>query len=217
MNVATLEALSGVLTRDMNWRIREISDLKHSIRVGPAQLRQSTMRAAIPIFYAHWEGHVRVCATGYVSHIALKRLEFKQILRSYMIANLRGEFDRLSGQPLSKMQQIALIEKIFATEIDHFRSRSDYLVDTRSNLSYGTLCEILTVLGLEASSFEADELFIDKILLHKRNNIAHGQSITLADDELEDIAGRTIGIMRTFRNLVENAALVGAYKRAPSA
>jgi hypothetical protein len=91
------------------------------------------------------------------------------------------------------------------------------LVDTKSNLSFATLCEILNVLGIEQSLFEPDESFIDRILLHKRNNIAHGQNILLTDDELEDISNKTIGLMRTFRNLVENAALAGAYKKSPSA
>jgi len=215
MNVATVDSLSNELIRDMNWRIREISDLKQAIRTIPPALRASSMRASIPIFYAHWEGHVRVCATGYVLHISMRRLEYKELTRGYMLATLRSEFNRLSGKSLSKLEQMKFIETVFNTEAQRFGSKSEYLVDTKSNLSFATLCEILNVIGIDGALFEPEESFIDRILLDKRNNIAHGQNIVLTDDELEDISSKTIGLMRTFRNLVENAALAQAYKKTP--
>jgi hypothetical protein len=50
--------------------------------------------------------------------------------------------------------------------------------------------------------------------LECRNFIAHGATVALDETEQEDMIERTIGLMRSFQNCIENAALLGAYKRA---
>lgn len=212
MSVATIDALSDTLVRDMTWRLREISDLKHAIRTIPEALRESALRAAVPIFYAHWEGHIRVCAAGYVRHISSRRLEYQQLKRGFMLAALRSDFDRLAARSPSRPEQIQLVENVFAAQTKRFVSDKGHLVDTRSNLSFEVLCEILEVVGIPAELFASEESFIDKVLLHKRNNIAHGQNIVLTSDEIDEMSEKIIGLMRTFRNLVENAALAGDYR-----
>lgn len=212
MKLITVDDLSDALTRDMTWRIREISDLKQGIRLVPEQLRQTSARAAVPILYAHWEGHVRVCATSYVRHISNKRLKYKELYKGYMLAALRSDLDRLGKQAASKVEQISLISRVFEVQEARFSNDRGYLVDTRSNLSYSALSEILAVIGLKIDVFTQEETFIDKILLDKRNNIAHGQDVSLPGSEIDEIADRTIGLMRSFRNIVENAALLAEYR-----
>lgn len=212
MRVATIDDLSQSLTADMTWRIREITDLRANVRT--AATKVSSIRATIPILYAHWEGHVKICAEGYVGFVAARRMRFGELQTGFLLAPLRSDFDRISSGRISKIDQILLIRKASETEHHTFRGNFKKLIETRSNLSHDVLCEILGVLGIDASEFDGEADFIDRILLERRNFIAHGATAYLDEDALEDMIERTIGLMRSFQNCIENAALMGAYKRA---
>jgi hypothetical protein len=212
MRVSTIDELSDSLTADMTWRIREITDLRANVRTAPTKL--SSIRATIPILYAHWEGHVKVCAEAYVGFVAARRMRFKELQYGFSLVPLRSDFDRLSSGKLSKMDQISLIQRTDEMEHHTFRGNFKKLIETRSNLSYDVLREILGVLGIDAAEFESEADFIDRILLERRNFIAHGATVSLDEASLADMIERTIGLMRCVQNCVENAALLGAYKRA---
>ena len=212
MKVSTIDELSNSLTTDMTWRIREITDLRANVRT--AATKQSSIRATIPILYAHWEGHVKICAEAYVGFVSARRMRFSELQYGFSLAPLRSDFDRLSSGNMSKVDQILLIRKTGETEQHTFRGNFKKLVETRSNLSHDVLCEILSVLGIDTSGFEGEADFIDRILLERRNFIAHGATVNLDEAALEEMIDRTIGLMRSFQNCIENAALLGTYKRA---
>jgi hypothetical protein len=75
--------LSDQMDRDMNWRLKELSDMKDAIRRADSTTRQALLRAFIPLMYAHWEGHVRFCATKYFQHIALRRKPYRTCRSSF--------------------------------------------------------------------------------------------------------------------------------------
>ncbi len=54
--------------------------------------------------------------------------------------------------------------------------------------------------------------FLDKILLGRRNNIAHGQFIEIDSDMLRDMSDRVIEMMRKFNNLVDNEVNLQGYR-----
>jgi hypothetical protein len=74
----TEDDFSGQITEDRR-RIREISDLKASIRAGDDNLRRVLLRALVAICYAHWEGYVRFSAKKYLEHVALRRLKYGEL------------------------------------------------------------------------------------------------------------------------------------------
>jgi hypothetical protein len=211
MRVSTIDELSNSLTSDMTWRIREITDLRANVRITAA--KQASIRATVPILYAHWEGYVKICAEAYVGFVAARRLRFGDLQYGFSLSSLRGDFDRLSSGKISKIDQILLIQKTGETESHTFRGGFKKLIETRSNLSHDVLCEILSVLGIDAQNFAGEADFIDRILLERRNFIAHGAIVNLDEDALEDMIDRTIGLMRSFQSCIENAALLGTYKR----
>src|SRR6476620_963996 len=152
MRVSTLDELSNSLTTDMTWRIREITDLRANVRT--ATTKRSSIRATIPILYAHWEGHVKICAEAYVGFVAARRMRFGELKYGFSLAPLRSDFDRLSSGTMSKVEQIFLIRRTGETEHHTFRGNFKKLIETRSNLSYDVLCEILSVLGIDSAEFD---------------------------------------------------------------
>ena len=65
---------------------------------------------------------------------------------------------------------------------------------------------------MEYDLFESKEKFIDVRLVGKRNHIAHGGA---SDVELEDfieVTEEVISLMATFKNLLENSAILEKYK-----
>ena len=212
MRVSTIDELGNSLTSDMTWRIREITDLRAAVRT--AATKQSSIRATIPILYAHWEGHVKICAEAYVGFVAARRMRFSDLQYGFSLVSLRSDFDRFASGKVSKLDQILLVRKAAEIESHTFRGSFKKLIETRSNLSHDVLCEILGVLGISTAEFNGEGDFIDLILVERRNFIAHGATVALDEAELEEMIERTIGLMRSFQNCIENAPLLGAYKRA---
>jgi hypothetical protein len=88
----------------------------------------------------------------------------------------------------------------------------EQIVTAMSNLNSAVLGNLCEYLSIDVKQFEGDYDFIDKILLYRRNNIAHGQYIIVDEDGLEQMSDRVIKIMRLFNNLVENDVVLGAYR-----
>jgi hypothetical protein len=88
------------------------------------------------------------------------------------------------------------------------------LINTGSNLKFSVLQDICTVCGLNSAKFSSEEDFIDRILLKRRNAIAHGDGAEVAIGEVDDVIQRTIGLMRLFKNELENTIYSKGYLAA---
>jgi hypothetical protein len=73
------------------------------------------------------------------------------------------------------------------------------------------LRDICRVCGIPFTEFEKEDAFINVLMLKRRNEIAHGQEVYLKEGEIDDLSARAVGIMRTFRNLLENKIYDGSY------
>jgi hypothetical protein len=62
--------------------------------------------------------------------------------------------------------------------------------------------------------FEDYESFIDSILLKRRNAIAHGEDTFIQKDDLDELAQKTISLMRMFGDALDNIIQLQAYKAA---
>lgn len=73
------------------------------------------------------------------------------------------------------------------------------------------LHDICRVCGIPFTEFEKEDAFINVLMLKRRNEIAHGEEVYLKESEIDELSARAIGIMRTFRNLLENKIYDGTY------
>jgi hypothetical protein len=208
----TADEFSAAITSDLTWRIREISDLRAAIRRIDASLRPSVLRAGVPLIYAHWEGHVIVVARAYVDFLAIRRPEYSTIRPSFRLNEFFNDFKTLGQTRLNYRQQIDLISKIVDSGSTQMRRIDGEVVSSLSNLNSGVLKDICEYLSVDTGNFKDDYDFIDKILLHRRNNIAHGQFMNIDEAALLEMSDRVIKLMRSFNNLVENDVVLGAYR-----
>lgn len=58
--------------------------------------------------------------------------------------------------------------------------------------------------GVDHSDFEDDEIFVDRVLLKRRNAIAHGEDEMISVDEMDQLVYRVLSLMSRFSNLLEN-------------
>ena len=80
-----------------------------------------------------------------------------------------------------------------------------------SNLSSSVLREIVCMLGLDYSFYEPKNILIDEKLLKMRNEIAHGNYISIDQKEYDELYFKVIEMMDTFRNQIDNCAATKKY------
>jgi hypothetical protein len=114
----------------------------------------------------------------------------------------------------SVAEQIDLIERIAESERRQFRSPEYEIVSSRANLNSDVLRGICRYLSFDFSAFEGELDFIDKVLIHRRNSVAHGEYLPVDAADFEEMSGRVIGLMRSFRNAADNMAQTEGYRRA---
>ena len=110
------------------------------------------------------------------------------------------------------MEQVAFLSNVVDSGGLPLRTVDVDILSTRSNLNSAVLQDLCCFLSLDITQFESDFDFLDKILLYRRNNIAHGQFIEIDIDTLRDMSERVIEMMRKFNNLVDNEVNLQGYR-----
>lgn len=204
--------LSGQLIQDRTWRLKEISDLKSAIERADVILRKALLRAFVAICYAHWEGYVRFAALKYLEHVALRKFSFAelhpQFLRNYFLPRLASLM--VSGKSVA--ERCLLVDEILNASDRRFTRANDDLVSTKSNLSYAVFSDICLICGISLAKFAPDELFIDILLLKRRNAIAHGEETFIDTSDLEDLSNKTVSLIRGFGDELDNHVVLRKYR-----
>lgn len=208
---STDERLSDRFDSDFTWRLKEFSDLKDAIRVSSVASRSALLRAPVAMLYAHWEGYVRFCADGYFDYVTIRRHRFSE-LESQLYANyFLARIGALSSQRMSLHDRCALVNDIVGSRENRFSRINKNLIDTGSNLTSRALQNICVVCSIDFGPFDADADFIDRILVKRRNHIAHGNEVYIRPDEVDDLVSKVVSLMRLFRNALENKVYQRSY------
>jgi hypothetical protein len=206
----TAEEFTAFITSDLTWRIREISDIRSTAAI--ASLPRAVLRASVPLMYAHWEGHVSVVSRAYLDFLALRRLRYSNLKQSFRLNAFFTTIRRMTQARASYMEQVAFLSNVVDSGGSQLRTVDGDILSTRSNLNSAVLRDLCCFLSLDITKFESDFDFLDKILLYRRNNIAHGQFIEIDFDTLQDMSERVIEMMRKFNNLVDNEVNLQGYR-----
>ena len=78
------------------------------------------------------------------------------------------------------------------------------LIDTKSNLNTDVIKEICVICSVESLHFETKRVFLDQLLLKRRNAIAHGQQEFIHEAGMNDLVADILALMQHFRTLLEN-------------
>ncbi|MBA2918715.1 hypothetical protein GON01_12480 [Sphingomonas sp. MAH-20] len=207
---STPAEFSTLVIENFNWRLRELSALKLAVSQATGTDRDALIRALVVMCYAHWEGHAKFCADRYLEYLTRRRLRFSEISsRFYEVRFVR---ELAAASDLDYSRRTELVRKILSSKEDRFSNFSKELVNTRSNLNSMVLQELCLVCDLDYTDFEAESDFIDRILLRRRNEIAHGENVFLEAVDPVDLVNRTTALMRLFRDKLDATVSLEGYK-----
>jgi hypothetical protein len=203
--------LSDIFDADLIWRRKELSDIKAAIQRADLPSRSALLRAIVTTSYAHWEGYVRTCATRYFEYLALRRQPFTEFERQVYVNSFLLRLDALHRGGVSVDERCRLVNDILDNHNLRFSYINPNLIDTRSNLNTDVIKDICLICGLDSTHFEDNRAFLDRLLLKRRNAIAHGQQEYITFDEIDDFVSNVLGLLASFRNLLENKVYSKAY------
>lgn len=209
----TPDEFSRQVQQDFLWRFKEITDIKSSIGKASSFLSSNTaIRALVVLTYAHWEGHIKYCAERFADYLSMRRMRFRELSDHFYEVRFAREIQN-SGR-LSLEDTCALVKKVRSSTDDRFSHFPRDIIDTKSNLNSDVLKNICMICGIRFELFQPHADFIDRILLARRNAIAHGENSLVFAVDPDDLSERTITIMRTFRDECEASITLGHYKSA---
>lgn len=206
--------LADQLDSDLTWRLRELSDLKIAIKNSQPPARTVLLRSLVTILYAHWEGHIRFCAEKYFEHVALRKYPYDRLERQLYVNRFLAPLDAIYRRRLSVGERCRLISEVLDSRQERFSRVSPSLIDTRSNLNSDVLKDLCLICAVDFSYFEAKTVFIDVILLKRRNSVAHGEETHIYSDELDDLVEEGVGLMRAFKQALQNKVYAKSYLAA---
>ncbi|MDB6067607.1 MAG: hypothetical protein JWR26_3815 [Pedosphaera sp.] len=210
----TESELSFHLDSELNWRRRELSDLKAAIRSADVIAKTVLLRALVTMAYAHWEGYVRISATKYFTHITLKKRPFRELDGQFYKNTFLARLDAFFRSKGSTQESCSFIATILESHDSRFAYINPQLIDTKSNLNTDVIKDLCLICSFDNAFFENDRLFIDLTLLRKRNAIAHGQEDGIDVREVDTIVDKTLALMGHFKTLIENKVYTKGYLRS---
>lgn len=210
----TENQLSDRFDSDLVWRRKELSDIKLAIKKADSASKSVLLRALITVCYAHWEGYVRVCSNAYFEYLTARRLLYSKLKRQLYVNSFLIRLNTLSNSRNNIEARCNLVNDILDGMGGRFTHINPDLIDTRSNLSTDVVKDICLICGVDGGYFEEQRSFIDKMILKRRNAIAHGQPEYISEVDIDDLVANVLSLMRHFSVLLENNIYLEAYKAA---
>jgi MAE_28990/MAE_18760-like HEPN len=206
----TRAAFQEFLDKEFAWRLKEIADINESIRTAEPTSRKSLIRAGIPILYAHWEGFVKAASEAILNFISNQGLPYRTLKPCFIVFGAKKQV-RDIGTSGSAAQNIAAVE-FFLNELDS-RAEIAFLgsINTDANLSSTVFERIATSIGVNTGAYETKYVLIDKSLVERRNNIAHGEFLDVDREDFGKLTDEVIVLLRFYKNDLQNMVQTSQY------
>lgn len=172
------------------------------------------LRALITICYAHWEGYIRFASKKYLEYVALRKFQYGELDRQFFQNYFLPRLAALSTSKTSIADRCALVNAILNSSDHRFSHVNDDLINTKANLNFSVFADICLVCCVPLQLFADKSIFIDMVLLKRRNAIAHGEETFVAIDDLDEVTSETVALMRAFGDALENHVYLKSYKAA---
>lgn len=210
MKVRTINELQDKLDNEIQWRKKELIDYKFVVEAN----RNSTtliplIRGGIALSYAHWEGFVKISSSFFVNYVSIKKIPLDQMQINFLALSYMKRMNKGNGID----ECINIISDILSNTQKPCKINDKDIIETKSNLKFHVLKDILTSLGFEKSHFLSKENFIDKKLVEPRNDIAHGTYRDVVYEDYKTVHDNIIPLMEYYKTLIENSSALQSYKK----
>lgn len=171
-----LNNLKQELESERDWRVAELTKMKLLLRRiqenEGAEYETIFLKMTIPSIYAQWEGFCVASFKILMDYINGKQLDAPTVSYNVLTYANREVYRRLQGKQ-SFFQKVDFSKgfiKIYNGKISIVGK-----LDTKSNLNYDALSEILQIFEMDITKFSCHEKTLNK-LVNIRNAIAHGKN-----------------------------------------
>lgn len=205
----TYDGLSRKLYNEFSWRRKELTLLKSKIPIEANPLQSAMLRSALPLLYAHWEGYVKLTMSYYLEYVSKKYLKHSELKSSFIALSLQNKLGDLSNTNFENRTKI--IEFIFNDIDKQSNIPRKNIINTKSNLKFDVLKEILFILDLDDSHIDGKKDLIND-LVTERNHIAHGEHQLVDYKTYENFHNDIIALMEYLKTIIENNASQEKYK-----
>ncbi|WP_131769737.1 MAE_28990/MAE_18760 family HEPN-like nuclease [Candidatus Protofrankia californiensis] len=215
----TVNDIADLLDGTLSWRRMELLALGAAIEdaerhANGSPLARALARSGVALLYAHWEGFVKEACQGYVDFVARRRLRLEELNDGFLRTVLLSLSKRaIAGDDVGID---ALVDAVRRPTESRARMSKNSIVDTKSNLRFAVLAEIMESVGFEIEPFTTKDKLIDKSLCDNRNSIAHGRSIYPDVGSFNALRDEVLEMMETLRDLILSAVRQQSYRAIPS-
>jgi hypothetical protein len=203
MSVQTLNDLQDALDEGLAWRRIELHAMSGEIeraerRSATSPLARALARSGLAILYAHWEGYTKDACQSYVDFVTRRRLRIGELSDGLALSAVRDLIKReQNGDDLAKSH---ILEALRRPQNARARIPRKTAVNTKSNLRYEVLIEILELVDVPYSTIATKQKLIDASLCDARNGIAHGRYVVLNLGEFEALRIEILEMLEWLRD-----------------
>jgi MAE_28990/MAE_18760-like HEPN len=210
----TLSLLQDYLDGELAWRIKELADMKYSVKKAESDRKRTVIRASLALLYAHWEGFIKNSATAYLEFVDSQGHRYCELASCFVVIGLKKS---LNDMVVSKRSHssIAALEFIRGEMEQKARLSLDSAIRTDSNLSSTVFSNICIAVGINPATYETKYKLVDESLLNRRNKIAHGEFVDVNPEQYRTLTDEVLFILRNFKTDIQNAASLKSYIARP--
>ena len=145
--INTFDNLTYKLDEEFSWRRKELFLLKSKIPTIKNPLQSVMLRSALPLLYAHWEGFVKLTMSYYLEFVSNKHLKNEELNSTFLALSLQNKLGDLTNSTFEN--RVKIIDLLFTDLSKKSNIPKKNIVNTKSNLKFEVLVEILFTLDLD--------------------------------------------------------------------
>lgn len=170
-----------ILERDLQWREAELASLKVLFVKAEEKsvARSSLLRAMWALLYAHFEGFTKYCWDTILDHIQAEQLPRSDLDEKFAVLAFEKDFGGLRGNLASQAIWDFFHSEMPAALTKNADFPEELRLKTESNLWPNVFERETMKLGITCPELNKHRQRI-KTLVARRNDIAHGKSMTIA-------------------------------------
>jgi hypothetical protein len=210
MRLRTVLELQDYLDHELAWRVKEIDYTKTAIQRASGNAQSAIARAGLALLYAHWEGFVKGSSEALLNFVLQKRFKYRQLRPCFIAHGLAAHLDVLAASHKHHVRFETVqfvIEKLDEQATFPWKD----VIRTQGNLSSEVFRSVVAAIAIDPARYESRYNWIDKVLLARRNRIAHGERMEFSASEFPSLADETLTLLRWFKTDIENSVATKAY------
>lgn len=211
MKIRSKEELQDCLTNDLAWRKKELSNLLNDVNTASPKKLPTSLRCAVVLLYAHWEGYIKNAASYYLIYIKSLKLNLNEVNKNILALTLKQKIREFNttNKATYHVQFVDYFTNNLGEQVNFSVSDS---IKTSSNLSSNILEEILATIGIAFTKYELKANLIDGQLLNYRNTIAHGNNLPVDKAEYLTLHSEIIEMLNYISTDITNATVLEKFR-----